>query len=68
MVRHRSIFCSECGHYLQARATHCPNCGTWTEREKRAWIARGLTLLAALLMAGIVYRAIEGFGTAVVPH
>jgi hypothetical protein len=67
MARRRSVFCSECGHFVQARATHCPNCGAWTEREKRVWMTFGLKALVFLIAAGIIYGAIEKVGLTL-PH
>jgi hypothetical protein len=67
MPRRRSVFCSECGHYISARATHCPNCNAWTEREKRAWMAVGLKALVFLIVVGVVWGAIRQVGLTL-PH
>lgn len=67
MPRRRSVVCPECAHHVQTRASHCPNCGAWTDREKRAWLAFGLKALVFLIAAGIVYGAVQKVGLTL-PH
>lgn len=59
MPRRRTIACAHCGYLQLKRDVICDQCGRMTRRERNRWIAKAVGVLAVLIGAGFVWRAVQ---------